>query len=54
MNTLVEEIEQNIKEMFEAASEAILSKDIDEAEFNLCVNTITITIDYLKSKRNIK
>ncbi len=46
-------IEQNILDMFEAASKVILKDDITDPEFELCKNTIMITIEYLKSKRAI-
>lgn len=44
-------IEQNILEMFEAASKVILESRISHAEFELCKNTIMITIEYLESKK---
>lgn len=44
-------IEQNILDMFEAASKVILESQISDPEFELCKNTIMITIEYLESKR---
>lgn len=45
------EIERNLYGSFEAAAELILKDSLAEHEFQLCVNTLMITIEYLESKR---
>jgi hypothetical protein len=45
-------IEQNVLEMFQAASKVFFKYDIADPEFELCKNTILITINYIESKRS--
>lgn len=45
-------IEACMKEMFDAASGLVFNEQIDEIDFQLCFNTIQITLTYLKDKRD--
>lgn len=44
-------IETTIKEMFDSACKIIINEKLDDAEFELCQNTIQTTLTYLKAKR---
>lgn len=44
-------IETTIKDMFDNACNLIMNENLDDAEFELCKNTIQTTLTYLNSKR---
>ncbi len=46
------DLKEVVHEMFENASSLILQESIDEPEFQLCVSTIMISIEYLEAKRS--
>lgn len=47
-------IETTIKEMFDNACNLIINENLDAPEFELCKNTIQITLTYLEGKRRKK
>lgn len=54
LEQMKEIVKHNIKELFEAASQAILEESINDIEFKLYKDTIIITIEYLEAKRHKK
>lgn len=47
-------LKSTIQDMFESACEIIMKDNIDDIEFELCLNTIHTTLTYLKGKRNFQ
>lgn len=47
----IETIEDAFNKMLENSCKLLITEKLCDIEFNFCVNTINITLEYMKSKR---